>query len=131
MARYLKLSVDDAHDTTSVVIPDVKNGDIVAANMVLRELGIKTEGGWNGEIATGNTVWGHTVRNNQSVTLSPTKIASNVMPDLTGMGARDAVYLMESKGMKVKLIGRGRVRSQSPGYGNDLKPGTLCTLTLN
>ena len=131
MARYLKLSVEDAHDTTSVVIPDVKNGDLVAANTVLGRLGIKTDGGWNGAVANGQPVWGSTSRNSNSVTLSPLKMSGRTMPDVTGMGARDAVYLLESKGMKVKLNGRGRVRSQVPAYGQKLKPGDLCTLTLN
>ena len=131
MARYLKLSVEDAHDTTSVVIPDVKNGDLVAANTVLGRLGIKTDGGWNGAVANGQPVWGSTSRNSNSVTLSPLKMSGRTMPDVTGMGARDAVYLLESKGMKVKLNGRGRVRAQVPAYGQKLKPGDLCTLTLN
>ena len=130
MARYLKRNVEDAHDTTSVVIPDVKNGDLMAANTVLSQLGIKT-GGWNGEVATGNPIWGNTTTNRSSVTMTPTKIANNIMPNVIGMGARDAVYLLESKGVRVKLNGRGKVTGQSLSYGHAITAGTTCTLTLN
>ncbi len=131
MARYLKLSVEDAHDTTSVVIPDVKNGDLVAADFVLEQLGVKTNRGWNGEVATGNPIWGNAVRNRNGVSMSPTKIAANIMPDVIGMGARDAVYLLESKGLKVKLNGRGKVQTQSVAYGKVIDKGGTCILTLN
>ena len=131
MARYLRLNVQDAHDSTSVVIPDVKNGNLIAANYVLRQLGIKTNSGWNGEVATGNPIWGNTVRNKENVVMTPTKMATNTMPDVTGMGARDAVYLLESRGLKVKLNGRGKVRSQSLSFGKEIVPGNTCILTLN
>lgn len=131
MARYLKRNVTDAHDSTTVVIPDVKNGDLTAASVVLRQLGVKTNSGWNGDVATGNPVWGNTVRNRDNIVMTPTKMTSNIMPDVTGMGARDAVYLLESRGLKVKLNGRGKVRAQSVSYGKEIAPGTTCILTLN
>ena len=131
MARYLKRNVTDAHDSTTVVIPDVKNGDLTAANVVLRQLGVKTNSGWNGDVATGNSVWGSTVRNKDNVVMTPTKMTGNSMPDVTGMGARDAVYLLESRGLKVKLNGRRKVRAQSISYGKEIAPGTTCILTLN
>ena len=131
MARYLKLSVEDAHDSTSVVIPDVKNGDLQAAHFVLNQLGIKTNSGWNGDIATGAPIWGSTTRNAKDVTMYPFKVQNNIMPNVTGMGARDAVFLLESKGLKVKLHGRGKVTNQSIAYGNAIKAGSTCSLTLN
>ena len=40
-----------------------------------------------------------------------------VMPDMTGMGVREAVYLMDSRRIKVKIEGHGSVVSQSPRVG--------------
>ena len=116
MARYLKLNVEDAHDTTSIVVPDVKNGDLMAANTVLNQLGVKISGGWNGQVATGQPIWGNITTNRSGVTMTPTKVANNIMPNVIGMGARDAVYLLESKGVRVKLNGRGKVTAQSLSY---------------
>ena len=42
MAQSLKVDVKDARDSASVFVPDVKAGNILAANYVLSHLGIKT-----------------------------------------------------------------------------------------
>ena len=106
MARYLKLNVDDAHDENSVVIPDVKGGNAGAANVVLKKLGINKREG-----QTKNT-------------------SLTVAPDVTGMGARDAVYQMERRGVKVKVQGRGKVKYQSLPAGKTITDGAECILTL-
>lgn len=108
MARYLKLSVDDAHDERSVVIPDVKSGNAKAANTVLNKLGINKR-----ESKT---------KNDYSLT---------VAPDVIGMGARDAVYQMERRGLKVKVVGRGKVKHQSFPAGKTITDGAECILTLD
>ena len=108
MARHLKMSVDDAHDEYSVVIPDVKNGDATSANYILGELGVSNR------------------------VKQPAKVyGENVTPDVTGMGARDAVYLLESRGLKVKVHGRGKVKSQSYPAGKAIVKGSECVLVLN
>jgi cell division protein FtsI (penicillin-binding protein 3) len=47
------------------------------------------------------------------------------------MGLKDAVYLMENKGLKVTATGRGRVLSQSLPAGTSFKKGQIVTLFLN
>ena len=108
MARYLKLSVDDAHDERSVAIPDVKGGNAKAANTVLNKLGIKKR-----EPQT---------KNNYSLA---------VAPNVIGMGARDAVYQMERRGLKVKIVGRGKVKHQSFPAGKTITDSAECILTLD
>jgi cell division protein FtsI (penicillin-binding protein 3) len=104
MARNLKMSVDAAHDENSVIIPDVKNGNASAANYVLSKLDIKK-------------------RVNQSQQYSRT-----ICPDVTGMGAKDAVYELEQR---VKMHGRGKVRSQSYPAGKQIMKGCECLLILD
>ena len=53
-----------------------------------------------------------------------------VVPDVKGMGARDAVYLMESRGIKVTLKGRGKVCRQSLQPGLRAVKGQRCHLIL-
>jgi len=130
MARNLKLTVDDAHDESSILIPDVKSGNILAADYVLSQLGIKTNQQWEGSYANGNPIWGKAARENNEVELTKVKTYSNVIPDVTGMGARDAVFLLESRGMKVRLHGRGHVKSQSYPAGKIITKGMECVLTL-
>ena len=107
MARNLKMSVDAAHDENSIIIPDVKNGNASAANYVLSKLDIKK-------------------RVNQSQQYSRT-----ICPDVTGMGAKDAVYELEQRGLRVKMHGRGKVRSQSYPAGKQIMKGCECLLILD
>ena len=130
MARDLKLRVENAHDTTSIVIPDVKNGNISDANYVLNYLGIKTNKEWDGSYINGNPIWGRAERQSSQVALHQVKVNKNVTPDVTGMGAKDAVYLLESLGLKVKLHGRGKVKSQSYTAGKSIIQGSECILNL-
>lgn len=131
MAQSLKLNVNDARDSLSILIPEVKNGNIMAANYVLGTLGIKTNKNWSGSYADGNPIWGHAARNNSSVTLSPkSTYSNNCVPDVTGMGARDAVYLLESRGIKVRISGRGKVTEQSLPPGHIIKKKEICSLKL-
>ena len=131
MAQSLKRSVDDAHDTASVVIPDVKGGDMVAAHYVLNQLGVKTDNTWNGSYTEGNPIWGTARRESQSVVLSQTKTGRGIVPNVTGMGARDAVFLLENIGIKTKVRGRGKVKSQSIFAGTAVKEGMVCELVLD
>ena len=130
MARHLKLSIDDARDTTSVMVPDVKGGNVLAADYVLSRLGIKTEREWSGSYADGNPIWGKARRKADEVELSQMKTYGNTAPDVTGMGARDAVYMLESRGLKVRLHGRGKVKSQSYPAGKPIHKGAVCVLTM-
>ena len=130
MAQNLKLKVEDARDTTSIMIPDVKNGNVLAADYVLEHLGIKTQMNWNGSYTEGNPVWGKADRQSKNVLLTQVNQQNTVIPDLTGMGARDAVFLLESRGVKAVVKGRGKVKSQSLYSGTAVKQGMACELYL-
>ena len=52
------------------------------------------------------------------------------MPDVTGMGARDAVYALQQRGLRVRLSGQGAVISQSIPAGRQVKPGQEVRITL-
>ena len=108
MARHLKLSIDDAHDEQSVIVPDVKNGNTEDANMILKKLGI-----------------------DKRVQRDEAKYSEHITPDVTGMGAKDAVYLLESRGLKVKVHGRGKVKRQSYPAGRQIVRGSECILTMD
>lgn len=132
MAQDLKLSVADARDSLSVLLPEVKNGNILAADYVLSHLGVKTNVNWSGSYANGNPIWGTTSHQNNQVMLTKVdNMRAGLMPDVTGMGARDAVYLLESKEVKVRIEGRGKVVSQSLPAGHQIKKGEVCSLKLN
>lgn len=106
MAQNVKRLVDDARDSTSNFTPGVKGGDEGSASYVLSRLGLKSDAP------------------------KMAKVNQGTVPDVTGMGARDAVYELERRGMKVALVGRGKVKSQSIAAGKAVTPGTVCELHL-
>ncbi len=130
MAKYLKLRVEDARDENSLLVPDVKSGNLLAADYVLHNLEVKTDGGWNGAYAQGDPIWGTIASEPTHVTLQEEKTTPNVMPDVTGMGASDAVYLLETKGLKVTITGKGHVKKQTIHPGKAIQKGMICELTL-
>ena len=132
MARDIKLDVSDARDSLSVFTPDIKDGNILAADYVLNHLGFQVKADWTGSYATGNPIWGKAeIRKGQAISLRRGKLyGKSYIPDVMGMGARDAVYLLESRGIKVQLSGRGKVVSQSLPAGHQIKKGETCKLIL-
>jgi len=130
MAQNVKMRVEDARDSTSTLIPDVKNGNLLAADYVLNQLDVKTQGGWSGTYSQGNPIWGKATREAGQVVLTKQAEQDRTMPDVNGMGARDVVYMLERLGLKVSIAGTGRVVSQSMKAGQSFKPGDVCYLEL-
>ena len=110
MAQNLKRSVDAARDASSIMTPDVKRGDNSAANYVLASLKTKAS-------------------SNSSTNYRES--SKHIVPDVTGMGAKDAVYLLESRHIKARVKGRGKVKSQSIHAGTAIKQGMVCELILD
>ena len=52
------------------------------------------------------------------------------MPNLRGMGLKDALFLLEQRGLKVRFTGKGGVRRQSLPAGSIVRPGMTVTITL-
>jgi cell division protein FtsI (penicillin-binding protein 3) len=55
----------------------------------------------------------------------------NLVPNVVGMGAKDAVYLLETYGLRVKVQGRGKVKSQSCSAGKPVIKDSECVLVLD
>ncbi|MFN5181899.1 MAG: penicillin-binding protein [Bacteroidota bacterium] len=53
-----------------------------------------------------------------------------IVPDLKGMSLRDALYLLENNGLSVKVIGFGKIKSQSISAGTKFSRGTQIVLQL-
>lgn len=52
------------------------------------------------------------------------------MPDVVGMGLKDALYMLESRGLRVTFTGKGSVRSQSIPAGRKIRAGQHVAITL-
>lgn len=127
MAGSLKRNLAEAVDSNTVIIPDVKNGDLGEARYVLSALDVDTE--WEGEYRkTG--AFGKAEHATEGIRLTNVETDGERIPDVRGMGAKDAVFLMESRGLRVALSGIGKVHSQSIPAGSRAVKGQTIALKM-
>lgn len=126
-AKHLAQDLLEARDSTAILIPNVKDGDIAAAQYILDAINIEANG-YDEE--SEKPVWGQVSHSPESLTLTPKEVSEKKVPNVIGMGAKDAVYLLESIGLKVSITGMGKVRSQSIPAGNTIVKGKTILLRL-
>src|SRR5690606_6774309 len=67
---------------------------------------------------------------NRNISLKPKEVYQGFVPDLKGLSVKDAVYNLETEGMKVTLQGKGTVQGQTIPPGAKIKKGQNITLLL-
>lgn len=130
-AKDLRFEIRSAIDSTTNVIPSVKAGEMNETFLVLNKLKVPVRKEFSEQKK--KEVWGHAqaaptavILQDQTHSSSPTAV-----PSVIGMGAKDAVYLLESKGLKVRLSGVGQVKNQSIAGGTRTVKGQTVSLTLH
>ncbi len=63
--------------------------------------------------------------------LSNREIKKGMVPNVRGMGATDAVFLLENNGLRVSVRGRGKVKSQSIKAGTKIQRGQSIVIVLS
>lgn len=71
------------------------------------------------------------LKNNSTVLREPVPIANSATPNVIGMGLKDAIDLLENKGFKTAVSGRGKVINQSIVAGTIYRKGEKISLVLN
>jgi cell division protein FtsI (penicillin-binding protein 3) len=110
--------------------PAVKQGNKEALETVLKSLNVRMS------IQDDRAEW-VTANNSDSLSVklqtrtTEEKLKSGIVPDMTGMTAQDALFLLENHGMRVKIIGNGAVTSQSIEAGKSFTKGTQIILQLS
>ena len=94
------------HTSSRPRIPISKNGDYDDLSNVYKKLDIPYT---NQE----NAQWVAVSTGMDSVTIKPKRHLENLVPNVVGMDVEDAIYLLENKGVKVEIEGRGVVAAQS------------------
>ena len=78
-----------------------------------------------------NTLMEMVADSNKHVTVVPKKIYKTIVPDVKGMGLKDAVYILESNGLQVTVKGKGKVQGQSLAPGTTITKGQNIILQLS
>ena len=124
-AKNLSYEMKNAIDSTSVFIPDVKSGDLAETSYVLNKLNVHTAG------KTSKETWGRAEEDSIGIKLEQQTLSAGIMPSVVGMGAKDAVYLLEKAGLRVNIAGVGKVTRQSIPSGNKFSTGQTVALQLH
>ena len=118
-AKNLSYEMKNAVDSTSVFIPNVKSGELAETSYILNKLNVRTEG------RTSKESWGKASEDSIGVRLEQQALTAGIMPSVVGMGAKDAVYLLEKVGLRVK------VTRQSIPSGHKFSKGQTVALQLH
>lgn len=104
---------------------NIKSGDIASIRRVASELSP------NSRRINKRQGWGEVVYDSLNrVTVKDMEFEEGVMPNLVGFGLRDAIFLLESRGIRVKFEGTGAIWRQSLKAGSKLEKGSVVTLYL-
>jgi cell division protein FtsI (penicillin-binding protein 3) len=117
-------AVNDPRAKLSNEIPLVKSGAANDLKYVMKELNVRYQQNNEAEWLKADTT-------EQRLEVSRKVITQKKVPNVLGMTAKDAVYILESKGLVVTLKGLGRVVSQSIAPGNQIVKGQVVQLKLN
>ena len=113
-------------DSTGVKIPAVKNGDTKALRYVLDGLKIKN----NTKQINAVYAISNNRQENGQLEFKALTVQEGLVPNVVGMGAKDAIYTLEKSGLRVSFTGRGQVVSQSVAPGQLVVKGQTVSIVL-
>jgi cell division protein FtsI (penicillin-binding protein 3) len=126
-ASHMSFDVRDMErDSLAVILPAAKNGNLEALENVLDKLDVSA----NTDSLETKWVVAKREEGEEELHLRDLTIREGLVPNVIGMGAKDAVFLLESAGLRVVLDGMGRVSAQSMGAGTRIAKGQSIRLTL-
>ncbi len=106
-------------------IPYTKHSNREELKRVLNELNIGIKDN------NVNSKWVITRKRDSLIELANRYIESNLMPNVVGMGVKDAIYILENMGLTVEVSGRGSIQEQSIPPGTKIKKGEKVVLKMS
>jgi len=113
-------------DSTRVIIPSVKNGDTKALEYVLNELKIKN----NTKQIDAKYALSEHRQGIEQLEFKALTLQDGLVPNVVGMGAKDAVFALEKSGLQVSFSGKGQVATQSIPPGQRVVKGQTIAIVL-
>ncbi len=112
-------------DTASTeTMPSMTNGFAHDYDVLYKNLSIPV-------VSNNSAAWVVTNTDSKKVTKAPLRFQKDMVPNFERKGLRDALFLADSLGIKVKCDGYGRICRQSLKAGSPYYPGDVIVLTLN
>lgn len=111
-------------DTALLMTPYVKSGSKKDLELVLSSLNLPYTPSQD------DAEWVVATPSINKIDLRKNVIENGLVPDVKGMGARDALFVLERMGLRVRIQGYGRVVSQSMPSGSRIVRGSSISLEL-
>jgi cell division protein FtsI (penicillin-binding protein 3) len=104
-------------------LPYIQAGKVEELQEIFDEFGLKSN-------TMNSEEWVKTVASDTGVKLQINDTDKAIVPDVSGLPLRDALFILENKGLQVNYSGKGRVKAQSILPGTKLSPNTTINLVL-
>jgi cell division protein FtsI (penicillin-binding protein 3) len=117
-------AVNDPRNPMATDVPQFKSGNSKDLTYLLKQLNVRYQ-------LNSSSEWVQADTSDQHLQVQRKAILDKKVPNVSGMSAKDAVYLLESRGLIVRLVGRGQVYSQSIAPGQTLVKGQLIQIKLH
>jgi|TARA_R110002126_G_scaffold225978_1_gene370748 cell division protein FtsI (penicillin-binding protein 3) len=104
-------------------LPYIQAGKVEELQEIFNEFGLKSN-------TMNSEEWVKTVASDTGVKLQINDTDKAIVPDVSGLPLRDALFILENKGLQVNYSGRGRVKAQSLLPGTKLSPNATINLVL-
>ena len=108
----------------SVRMPSLSNGFKKDLNIIAKEFGYNVQNRYN------NSDWVKVREDKSYIDYKEIKVSKDRVPDVRGMGLKDALFLLENMGLKVICKGIGTIKRQSLNPGTRIKRGNVIYLVL-
>ncbi len=116
---------DEATTDEKSLIPISKNGFYSEIAYVMNQLDIPVKK------KNIKSEWVTTSKKDNAVELNNRMIPKNQVPNVLGMGAKDAVFILENLGLNVTMVGKGAVSQQSITPGSFFNTGDHIVIRLS
>ncbi|MFM8964170.1 MAG: penicillin-binding transpeptidase domain-containing protein, partial [Sphingomonadales bacterium] len=117
-------AVNDPRNTLANDVPTFKTGQRRDLTYLLKVLNV-------GHQLNASSEWVQSDTADKQLQVQHKTILRNKVPNVSDMSAKDAVYLLEERGLIVQISGRGKVTRQSISPGAPLVKGQLIHIKLN
>ncbi|MDQ8053974.1 MAG: penicillin-binding protein [Pedobacter sp.] len=108
----------------NTIAPEAKAGQSKATKMVYNAFGIKA-------LYAAKSPYFNALDTVNGIAYQESTPTKGVMPNVGGMGLKDAMYLIGNAGLKAKVRGKGKVTSQSIQPGSRIGKGLMVEIELN
>ncbi|HXL57027.1 MAG TPA: penicillin-binding transpeptidase domain-containing protein, partial [Chitinophagaceae bacterium] len=93
---------------------------------IMNAIGVKYK-----DSSNNNMQWAIVSKHDDRPVITTAYIRRKIMPQLTGLSLKDAVYICENMGLKINIKGKGKVIAQSLDAGQPVAAGQLVNIQLN